>query len=164
MPAKKNDPKAPKAPVQTSETSVTKAPAKSRAKTKSDLAIPTTIAASASDTTAEISSKKTARPRRSAAPAVVDDTASVPSAAPKRVRSVRRPATVAAAAEAPSSPSAPASDVATPTERPADAAGSRESEVRLRAYLIYAERGFRGGSPESDWLQAEREVGYGRRA
>jgi hypothetical protein len=49
-------------------------------------------------------------------------------------------------------------------ERTSDRGASFEAEVRLRAYLLYAERGFRGGSPESDWFQAEREVSHGRQA
>ena len=33
-----------------------------------------------------------------------------------------------------------------------------ESEIRTRAYEIYAERGYTNGRAEEDWTQAEREV------
>lgn len=33
-----------------------------------------------------------------------------------------------------------------------------ESKIRLRAYELYQQRGFNGGSEQEDWLQAEREV------
>jgi Protein of unknown function (DUF2934) len=33
-----------------------------------------------------------------------------------------------------------------------------ESEIRLRAYELYQQRGSNAGSEHEDWLQAEREV------
>ncbi len=33
-----------------------------------------------------------------------------------------------------------------------------EEKIRVRAYELYLQRGGRGGSPEQDWLQAQREV------
>lgn len=33
-----------------------------------------------------------------------------------------------------------------------------ESEIRVRAYELYAERGFTEGHQDEDWLVAEREV------
>lgn len=33
-----------------------------------------------------------------------------------------------------------------------------ESEIRVRAYQLYAERGYADGRSEDDWFQAEREV------
>jgi hypothetical protein len=33
-----------------------------------------------------------------------------------------------------------------------------ESEIRLRAYELYEQRGYTDGLSEDDWLQAEREV------
>lgn len=33
-----------------------------------------------------------------------------------------------------------------------------ESEIRVRAYQLYEERGYTTGRPEEDWFQAEREV------
>ncbi|MEO6529235.1 MAG: DUF2934 domain-containing protein [Gemmatimonadaceae bacterium] len=42
--------------------------------------------------------------------------------------------------------------------------GSLQDEVRVRAYQLYAERGYSSASPESDWFQAEREVAYRRQA
>jgi hypothetical protein len=33
-----------------------------------------------------------------------------------------------------------------------------ESDIALKAYLYYCERGFQGGSPLDDWLRAEREL------
>lgn len=33
-----------------------------------------------------------------------------------------------------------------------------ESEIRLRAYELYQQRGDESGSEEQDWLRAEREV------
>lgn len=33
-----------------------------------------------------------------------------------------------------------------------------ESEIRVRAYQLYEERGYTAGHPEEDWFQAEREV------
>ena len=33
-----------------------------------------------------------------------------------------------------------------------------ETEIRVRAYQIYEERGFTGGDERQDWLRAEQEV------
>lgn len=33
-----------------------------------------------------------------------------------------------------------------------------EGEIRVRAYELYAERGYSDGQAESDWFQAERQV------
>jgi Protein of unknown function (DUF2934) len=33
-----------------------------------------------------------------------------------------------------------------------------ESQIRIRAYELYKERGYRNGQAEEDWLTAEREV------
>lgn len=33
-----------------------------------------------------------------------------------------------------------------------------ESEIRLRAYQIYADRGYTNGRAEEDWFEAEREI------
>lgn len=33
-----------------------------------------------------------------------------------------------------------------------------ESEVRLRAYELYQQRGYGDGQPEQDWFAAEREI------
>jgi len=33
-----------------------------------------------------------------------------------------------------------------------------DSEIRVRAYQIYEERGFTGGDERQDWLRAEQEV------
>ena len=33
-----------------------------------------------------------------------------------------------------------------------------ESEIRVRAYEIYAQRGFTNGREAEDWIEAEREV------
>jgi hypothetical protein len=33
-----------------------------------------------------------------------------------------------------------------------------EAEIRLRAYELYAQRGYANGQQERDWLEAEREV------
>ena len=33
-----------------------------------------------------------------------------------------------------------------------------EEKIRTRAYELYLQRGGRGGSPEQDWLQAQKEV------
>ena len=38
------------------------------------------------------------------------------------------------------------------------AAADLESEIRDRAYQLYAERGYTNGRAEEDWAQAEREV------
>ena len=39
-----------------------------------------------------------------------------------------------------------------------------EYEIQLVAYLSSERRGFQGGSPEEDWLQAEQEVRQRRKA
>jgi hypothetical protein len=44
--------------------------------------------------------------------------------------------------------------VTQPMQQPAP---SRE-DVALQAYLYWEARGFRGGSPEEDWLRAEQEL------
>jgi hypothetical protein len=46
---------------------------------------------------------------------------------------------------------------ATERPRPEQAAPTRE-EITRRAYQIYVQRGLKPGSPEGDWLQAEREL------
>jgi hypothetical protein len=33
-----------------------------------------------------------------------------------------------------------------------------EEKIRMRAYELYLQRGGTGGSPEQDWLQAQKEV------
>jgi Protein of unknown function (DUF2934) len=33
-----------------------------------------------------------------------------------------------------------------------------EEKIRTRAYELYLQRGGRGGSPEQDWFQAQKEV------
>jgi Protein of unknown function (DUF2934) len=33
-----------------------------------------------------------------------------------------------------------------------------ESEIRLRAYQIYADRGYTNGRADEDWFEAEREI------
>jgi Protein of unknown function (DUF2934) len=33
-----------------------------------------------------------------------------------------------------------------------------EEKIRARAYELYLQRGGRGGSPEQDWFQAQKEV------
>lgn len=86
------------------------------------------------------------------------------SAAPKRSRSVRRPKAVTAATETTSLEIGDSSSSAASTERDGDSRMSIEEAVRLRAYHLYAERGYHGGSAESDWFRAEREVAHGRQA
>ena len=39
-----------------------------------------------------------------------------------------------------------------------DMSADIESEIRNRAYELYAERGYANGSADDDWLRAEREV------
>ena len=43
--------------------------------------------------------------------------------------------------------------------------GELESQIRLRAYQLYEQRGYIDGGAESDWFEAEREVlaRYGNR-
>jgi hypothetical protein len=157
MPAKDKDPTSPKSP------------AKSRAKAKPRVETPET----------PVAPKQAAARSRSkrpvAEPDVVDVTASDALAAPKRRRAPKRVAAVAADTStgvsqisAPSelgSLESPPIDAlsASTSEIFSDVSSSREAQIRLRAYLIYAERGHRPGSPESDWYQAEQEVAYGRR-
>ncbi len=45
-----------------------------------------------------------------------------------------------------------AKSIATPAQIP------MQDEIELVAYLYSESRGFRGGSPEEDWLRAEQEV------
>ena len=33
-----------------------------------------------------------------------------------------------------------------------------ENQIRMRAYQLYAERGYANGQAERDWLEAEREI------
>jgi hypothetical protein len=39
-----------------------------------------------------------------------------------------------------------------------DATADVESEIRTRAYELYAERGYTDGQADEDWAQAEREI------
>ena len=49
--------------------------------------------------------------------------------------------------------SAPAHSIEPSIETP-----SPEERIRLRAYELYAERGYQSGSDVEDWLQAEAEI------
>ena len=155
MPSKDKDPKSPAKP---------RAKAKPKAEARANSPEP----------------KKAATRSRSklsvAEPVAIDTPKAEAIAAPKRRRAPKRAAAVAAEAIAPPSESL-AAGAAVVLESASiqalspitsdilnNATPSREAEIRLRAYLIYAERGYRPGSPESDWFQAEQEVAYGRQA
>ena len=146
MPAKDNDPKA------------RKTPAKARAKTTEESTSPAIAPIEAEKAPAR------SRRRSAAADAVTSGAEDATIDAPKRRRSVRRTEAVSAASSeaAPSADASPES--AAPLASSSTLGDSFEREVRLRAYLIYAERGYHSESPESDWFQAEREVTYGRQA
>jgi hypothetical protein len=148
MPAKDNDPKA------------RKTPARARAKTQPEVTDSTVVPAEVQKIPAR------SRRRSAAADAATSDTEADAKVAPKPRRSVRRTETVTTASSeavtAPVSTSTPRAGA--PTASPSTSSASFHEEVRLRAYLLYAERGYRSGSPESDWFQAEREVAYGRQA
>jgi hypothetical protein len=45
---------------------------------------------------------------------------------------------------------------------PLTESGSREEEIRQRAYQKYLERGRQDGHAEDDWLSAEEEIGARR--
>jgi hypothetical protein len=159
MPAKDNDPKVPKSPA--------KKIAKTTGKKPAAKAV---IEAKPSDETSPaaepIVAPKAARARRAA---VAKPDAAVPAVAsateaPKRRASVRRPKAVAAATEAATETVEAPAPATTSSAKRDDTRVSFEEEVRLRAYLLYAERGHRGGSAESDWYRAEREVAHGRQA
>jgi hypothetical protein len=127
-----------------------------------------TTAESLSDTTtpAEAAKSPAGSRRKSTASAPADVgilSADIAIDAPKRRRSVRRTEAVTAA----SSEAAPSSATSSPESGAAIESSSSsnttfQEQVRLRAYLLNAERGYRSESPESDWFQAEREVAYGR--
>jgi hypothetical protein len=138
MPAKDNDPKARKTPANAR-------PKKPESTTPSAPAAP---------------EKSSARSRRGsvAAEAATKDAKD----APKRRRSVRSSEEVRAESNAPAAALASSSESVVSVASPIAPGTSFEGEVRLRAYLIYAERGHRPGSPESDWFQAEREVAQNR--
>ena len=119
-----------------------KSPAKSRAKAKPK----------AETSATPVTPKKAAAPR--SRKRVAAASADAPDIATNRSASTESASTESATiAQLPASTSEIFSDVSS----------SREAQIRLRAYLIYAERGYRPGSPESDWYQAEQEVAYGRR-
>lgn len=69
------------------------------------------------------------------------------SAGTKRVRARRQPADDGALAHA-------------PTAAPVEPGGNGEWERRVAeaAYFLAERRGFKGGSPEQDWFEAEREL------
>lgn len=158
MPAKDKDP--------TSPTS----PAKPRAKAKPKAETPATPAAPKKAAAGSRAKRPVTEPIAAAAAAPTPDAVAAPKRrrAPKPVAAaVAEPSALVADVSAPSEPVSAASIEtvsAGRSEIPGDAALSREAQIRLRAYLIYAERGYRPGSPESDWFQAEQEVAYGRRA
>ena len=120
-----------------------KPPAKSRAKAKPKVETPATTVA----------------PKKAAAPRSRKRVAAASPDAPA-IATNRSPSTEPASTE----PAAIAQMPTSTSEILSDLSSSREAQIRLRAYLIYAERGHRPGSPESDWFQAEQEVVYGRRA
>ena len=77
----------------------------------------------------------------------------VSAAAPARRKpaSARRPQRSTSPAEKPSGPGgtpAAAAPVCEPSE----------DQIASLAYLYWAERGYVGGTPEEDWLRAEREL------
>ena len=87
---------------------------------------------------------------------VVSSAAAVParrkSASPKRVsRPLGVEVSSAPASEPEALPVAPAAPVVTPAE-------SFQDAVARLAYAFWEARGYRGGSPEADWLRAEREL------
>ena len=80
-------------------------------------------------------------------------------AAPARTRKHAPAKRAAAAAVEPSSPIDPTAITATD----ADATGTTNStvafgEIARLAYSYWEARGYQGGSPEEDWLRAEREL------
>ena len=144
MPAKDNEPKA----------------RSTRAKTTAESPADTTTPAEAAKTPARSRRKSTASAPADAV--ILAEDIAIDS--PKRRRSVRRTETVtAASSEAAPAPvtSSPESAATIESSSSSDTSSFHEA-VRLRAYLLYAERGYRSESPESDWFQAEREVAYGR--
>ena len=151
MPANDNEPKA------------RKTPAKARAKTTTESPADTISPSEVVKSPAPSRSRSAAKAASDAPTSSADD---VSLNAPKRRRSVRRTDTVtAASSEVAPAPFASSSEPADSIESSsASGTSSFQEEVRLRAYLLYAERGYRSESPESDWFQAEREVGYGRQA
>jgi hypothetical protein len=160
MPAKDKDPTSPKSP------------AKSRAKAKPKAETPATPATPVAPKQAAARSRSK---RPVTEPVLADATAPDALAAPKRRRAPKRAAAVTADTSAPASQISAPGELGSLESPPIDAlpastseifsdvSSSREAQIRLRAYLIYAERGHRPGSPESDWYQAEQEVAYGRR-
>src|SRR5688500_16519758 len=125
MPAKDNDPKS------------RKTPTRARAKTQPDSTDGTPVPAEAA--------KVPARTRRKIATAEVatsDAADATPKEAPKRRRSVRRTETVTAAAGETATAIAPSPEPDAPVTSPNGSAAAFHEEVRLRAYLLYAERGY----------------------
>jgi len=159
MPAKDKDPKSPPSP--------TKPRAKAKPIVEDRAVSPAPKKKAATRSRAKLSVAETVAPDAPAPDAI---------AAPKRRRAPKRAAAGAADGIISSSEATTASAAAViesasidsrsprTSEILSDVSPSREAEIRLRAYLIYAERGYRPGSPESDWFQAEQEVGYGRQA
>ena len=39
-----------------------------------------------------------------------------------------------------------------------------DEKIRMRAYQLYLQRGKRGGSPEQDWFQAQKEICGGQKS
>jgi hypothetical protein len=151
MPANDNEPKA------------RKTPAKARAKTTTEPTADTKAPSEVVKSPARSRSRSAAKAASDTPTEGVDD---LSLNAPKVRRSVRRTDTViAASSEAAHAPFVSSSEPADSIESSsASGTSSFQEEVRLRAYLLYAERGYRSESPESDWFQAEREVAYGRQA
>lgn len=77
-------------------------------------------------------------------------------AAPSRRRSVRSGSVAVAPAATPSV--SDAQDIASAQVAPPVYAPSRE-EIAQLAYSYWEARGGQGGSPEEDWVRAERELG-----
>ncbi len=79
---------------------------------------------------------------------------------------MKRPNTNPTTTHSASAPSMSPTGLRPSTEvKPAMAPKGKPSadEIRRRAYEIFLRRNGKGGSPESDWLQAERELMQARR-
>lgn len=77
-------------------------------------------------------------------------------AASARRKTHRQSGAAASPVDAPSTSADVSERVAAPAAAPFP--GPSREEVAALAYSYWVERGMRGGSPEEDWLQAEREL------
>jgi hypothetical protein len=97
-----------------------------------------------------------ARKRTSENNVVASSGGGAAAAVPARRKTHRQSGAVSTPIDAPSGSADVSERVAAPSSNASQ--GPSREEIAAKAYSFWVERGMRGGSPEEDWLRAEREL------